>query len=549
MTIANVLQPVKIPTKMNLHKKDGKGETLLHKACKRKDLVRIKALIQAGISVNIVDNAGWTALHEASAVGNEAVVEELLLAGANVNARSFDGVTPLHDAAASGHYQVVKLLLQYGSNATDRNVSGLSALDMAEEENIKELLLTFQASSVMHERPCEAPAQYSQAGETPSGAHCQSSFGPSHNDTAEESSDRDGGRQPGDIQLRKTDLTTDCLNQSEVITAVLEDVGRNQMEMSTWPFADPEDAGQYHAALSQIHYVLIEVLTRQRLENDNLRHKYRGVTDYLQQRLLKSQLVSLAARQRTLVEILQKQMHLVEMYTAKKAQLSTQPSNHPSSTAVTHQQDPFFSPASTTASANASQMHSFYQDSQRKESNRKNSDVLNKEAGSFLSCALRPGNSSQCTSFQMKGRNARAEDSSRHLSQDKRAGVMPSGRTLQIPLKGQRHLTHVLGDGSIKDSKGKSHLTQEHWPKRIAGNNIPVSSAYAWDKVTHHEDYVEHCKAGSFQEALPTEPTTLDRIMNVKIIHLVEDEELMPIAMLDYYWEKLECEDWENTFS
>lgn len=49
--------------------------------------------------------------------------------------------------------------------------------------------------------------------------------------------------------------------------------------------------------------------------------------------------------------------------------------------------------------------------------------------------------------------------------------------------------------------------------------------------------------------SVSAEPTTLDRIMNVKIIHLVDDEELMPIAMLDYYWEKLECEDWENTFS
>ncbi|XP_073322700.1 uncharacterized protein [Pagrus major] len=369
---------------MHLHKRNGKGETLLHKACKRKDLAQIKALIQGGISVNILDNAGWTALHEASAVGDEAAVEKLLKAGANVNARSFDGVTPLHDAVASGNYQVVKLLLQYGSNATDRNVSGLSALDMAEEENIKELLLTFQASSFMHEQPCVAPAQYSQA-------------------------------------------------------------------------------GQYHTALTHIHYVLIEVLAKQHLENDNLSHKYRGVSDYLRQCLLKSQLVSLVARQRTLVEILQKQMHLVEVYLIKKAQLSTQPSNHPSSTVVRHQPDHFSSPASTPASANDSEVHSFFQDSQRSappnnfedlrvprargqlltqgEKTLKNTDVLNKEASSCQSCAHQPGNSSQHINFQMKGNNAlvqtRAEDNSKHLSQHIRTGVMPSGRTLQMLLKSQ----------------------------------------------------------------------------------------------------------------
>lgn len=209
----------------------------------------------------------------------------------------------------------------------------------------------------------------------------------------------------------------------------------------------------------------------------------RGVTDYLRQRLLKSQLVSLAARQRTLVEILQKQMHLLGVYVTKKAQLSRQPSNHPSSTAVTHQRDPFSSPASTPASANASEMHSFYQDSQRKESNRpftvasllrsaptnnikalevpracgplltqeentlKNTDVLNKEASSFQSCALRPRNSSQCINFQMKGYNAlihtRAEDNSRHHSQHIRTGVMPPGRTSQMLLKVRKNLSHT----------------------------------------------------------------------------------------------------------
>ncbi|KAM7392206.1 hypothetical protein PAMP_022835 [Pampus punctatissimus] len=99
---ANAKEPIKI----QLHKRNGKGETLLHRACKREDVARVKALIQAGISVNMEDYAGWTALHEACALGHEAVVEELLKAGANVNARSFDGVTPLHDAASSGHYQV-----------------------------------------------------------------------------------------------------------------------------------------------------------------------------------------------------------------------------------------------------------------------------------------------------------------------------------------------------------------------------------------------------------------------------------------------------------
>lgn len=52
--------------------------------------------------------------------------------------------------------------------------------------------------------------------------------------------------------------------------------------------------------------------------------------------------------------------------------------------------------------------------------------------------------------------------------------------------------------------------------------------------------------------SVSAEAATLKRLMNIKIIHLVNDEELMPIAMLDYHWEKLlkkdysESEDWWN---
>eukprot|EP00064_Thunnus_orientalis_P003338 superscaffoldBa00000268_g3347 len=488
---------VKKPGKIQLRKRDGKGETLLHKACKRKDLTRIKALIQAGISVNMEDYAGWTALHEASAVGHEAVVEELLKAGANVNARSFDGVTPLHDAAFSGHYQVVKLLLQYGSNPRDRNVGGLSALDMAEEENVKELLLTLQASSVVHEQTGEASAQYRQPEvQGHKQLSCQNSFGPSCSDTSNvqsrESGDRDGAREPSDIQLRKKDTITDNLIHSEAIREVLEEVGKKQTEMLTWPLTEPEDADKYHTALKQIQCVLIDILAKQHLEKDNLANKYWSVSESLRQRVLKSQLISLASCQRNLVVILQNQMHLVEVYVTMKAKLSTRSPIYQGSPVVRQQPDHFSTPASRAASS--------------------------------------------------KGK------------------------------KGHWHLANVQGDGSIKDSKGKLHSAPERWLESIFGNYIPVSSTYAWDKVTFRDKPLSHyllntesegnapqmcpeedvqlCSDRSTQETLTTVAASLNRLMKIKRIHLVDDDELLPNAIMDCYWEKLlqkdysEFEDW-----
>ncbi|XP_038560487.1 ankyrin repeat domain-containing protein 31-like isoform X3 [Micropterus salmoides] len=469
-----------------------------------------------------------TALHEASAVGDEAVVEELLKAGANVNARSCDGVTPLHDAVSSGHYQVVALLLQYGSNASDRTVGGLSALDMAEEVNIKELLLTFQASSVVHEQLCEAPTQYTQQAE---------SFRGHNNDFGEGAEETNGyinlvsGRSGG----------------------------------------------------------------------------YRSVSDFLQQRVLKSHLVCIALHQRNLVEILQNQMHLVEVYVTMKAILSTEPH-----TVVRQQPDHFSTPASTQTSSKARAIHNCNQDSLTKESHRPvtqasllrsalpnnakclavprhpaaviakkkaptHTDVLNEKASTYQRSAPQPGNTLQHINFKMKGINALIEataaDNSRHLSKLIQRGIMPSGSALQLLLKGHWHLAHVLSDGSIKDSKGKFHLAPEDWLESVLGNNIPVSSEYAWDKVryrdkplsnyildmeaeentpqTHPENDIQHCRPVSSQEALITEADSLNCLMKIKMIHLLDDEEFLPNALVDCYWEKLlkkdysESEDWE----
>ncbi|XP_056232840.1 ankyrin repeat domain-containing protein 31-like isoform X2 [Seriola aureovittata] len=582
---ANVSKCVKIPNKKHLHKRNAKGETALHKATKRKDLEQVRALIQAGISVNMEDYAGWTALHEASAVGDKAVVEELLKAGANVNARNFDGVTPLHDAVSSRHYQVVKLLLQCGSNVRDRTVGGLSALDLAEEKDIKELLLTFQTSPVTHKQPGDAPVQYRQPGlsdATSSEAQghmqfsCQSSFSLSRTDDvrSRESGDGDGAREPGDIQLRKKHTISDKLRHSEAVTVALEEVVRNQTDMLTWPLTGLQDAGRYHDALTQIQSVLAEVLTRQHLEKDHLSQTYRTVSDSLRRHVLRSQLVSLASCQRNLVEILQKQMHLVEVYVSVKAKLSSQPSKHGSSAAVRQQPHNFSRPASSKPG----EEHSRNKDRRRKKRRRPVTPLRSPPPNNAKdSCSTsQPGNTvhRKHINFQMKGKNAliqtQAEDNSLHLCKLIQRGVLLPGSALQLLLKGHWHRAHVLSDGSIKDSKGKLHLAPERWLESILGNNIPVSSAYAWDKVTFRDqplshyllnmeaegnstqtnpkDDDQHCRAASPQNTLTTE-AAINRLMKIRIIHLVDDKELLPTSLMDCYWEiliKKDCSEFED---
>ncbi|XP_034548464.1 ankyrin repeat domain-containing protein 31-like isoform X2 [Notolabrus celidotus] len=452
---ANVLRSVKLPSGAGLHRRNGLGETLLHRACKKKDLQMVRALIQAGISVNMKDNAGWTALHEAAAKGDEVIVEELLKAGANPNARSFDGVTPLHDAVTSGHHEVVKLLLQFGSHTCDKTVGGLSALDMATDENMKELLLTFRDSLVFHEEPVEESAQHEQPGCKSSEAQChkqlrsQRNFSP--NVRSRESGDGAGAREPADIQPRGKH--TDALNTS--LEQVLEEVWRKQTELSSWPLSAPQDTDRYGAALTQIQDQLIQLLYKQMKEKDRLALKQRSVSRSLWQRVFKTRLVSLASRQRKLVEILQKQMHLVEVY------VTAQPPNH--------QTDQL----KLAPTAQDSQVH--------------------REVPQ--ACVLRPAarrppptldHTHSHIIFQIKRKSAliqsRAEKGSRHLSELMQRGVLQPGHALHLFLKRHLHCAHVLADGSLKDLKGRVHPSPKHWLESVLGKNIPVSSAYAWDK-------------------------------------------------------------------
>ncbi|GLD52397.1 putative ankyrin repeat domain-containing protein 31, partial [Lates japonicus] len=67
---------------------------------------------------------------------------------------------------------------------------------------------------------------------------------------------------------------------------------------------------------------------------------------------------------------------------------------------------------------------------------------------------------------------------------------------------------------------------------------------------TPPEDDVQHCSAAASPKALTTVAAGLNRLMKIKTIHLLDDEELLPNVVMDYYWEKLlkkdcsESEDW-----
>ncbi|XP_068560346.1 uncharacterized protein [Cebidichthys violaceus] len=519
---AKVWQCVRLPNKVNVNKRNGKGETLLHKVCKRGDLAQVRALIQAGISINAEDNAGWTALHEASAAGGEAAVEELLKAGADVHARSFDGVTALHDAVYSGHCRVVKLLLQYGSRPSDRSGAGLSALDMAEEEEGIKELLSVPAASV----PCEAPPCHRPPGDASSEAANVGSGDPG---------DGDRDVQPG----RKESAAND--RHSEALTVVLEEVRRKQTEISAWPLTGLEEAGRCHGALAQIQKVLIEALTKQKLEKDDLTQRCRRAPDGLRRHVLKSRLASLASRQRTVVELLQEQARLVDAYVAAKADLSTPRREARRRERIRRGRR---RPVTQTSAVRS----------------RPPKNAAGPPAP--LPTGARPGNASSRVSFQMKGNNAliqtQDEDDRPQLSELVQSGVVPPGAALQLLLRGLQHLAHVQRDGSIKDGKGKTHRAPERWLESILGNNIPVSSTYAWDKVTFANKPLSHhlLRAEGDQEVdvqpeeLTTEAASLRRLMRIKTIHLVDDEELLPNAVMERHWEKLletdcsGCEDW-----
>uniref|UniRef100_A0A8C9TIB5 RAMA domain-containing protein n=1 Tax=Scleropages formosus TaxID=113540 RepID=A0A8C9TIB5_SCLFO len=144
----------------NIQKRNSRGESSLLLASKTGDLALVKALVNAGVSLNQADSSGWTPLHEACNLGHIAILEELLQAGADVSSRGYGGIIPLHNAVTSNHFKAVQLLLQYGSDPEITDESGKNSFDLVHDEAIRKLLSSFQ-------RPLVGKSNYTARERTP----------------------------------------------------------------------------------------------------------------------------------------------------------------------------------------------------------------------------------------------------------------------------------------------------------------------------------------------------------------------------------------------
>ena len=132
-------EAVKAERGANVDAIDKRGTPPLVWACLAGGFEIVKALLEKGADVNIVDD--FTPLHYASRMGSLPIVEALLDKGANVNATEKRyGRTPLHLASLEGHIEVVNALLGRGANVQATDGEGMTPADLAEDEGVLGLL-------------------------------------------------------------------------------------------------------------------------------------------------------------------------------------------------------------------------------------------------------------------------------------------------------------------------------------------------------------------------------------------------------------------------
>ena len=126
------------------------GLTPLMMAATRRHCSVVEVLISSEASPNIKNKKGCTALHNACENGALDIVKMLILKGAIIETEDRNGSTPLMMAARKGHHSVVKKLVSSGAslNINKKNEEGHTALDYACENgdlDIVKVLISYSA--------------------------------------------------------------------------------------------------------------------------------------------------------------------------------------------------------------------------------------------------------------------------------------------------------------------------------------------------------------------------------------------------------------------
>ena len=107
------------------------GDTALHIATGRRDLVWMQFMLAKGANVNAANAKGETALTVAVNLGFTEGVELLVGTGAGVDTRNRTGETPLITAVHNRDIGLMRLLLKAGADPDRADNSGRSARDYA----------------------------------------------------------------------------------------------------------------------------------------------------------------------------------------------------------------------------------------------------------------------------------------------------------------------------------------------------------------------------------------------------------------------------------
>jgi len=134
-----------LPTGIDVHLTDRRGNTALMKAARFGDLSLVDALLVSGADVNQVNHNGGTALMHAAFSGDSGVFRMLINKGAELDVPANNGWTALMFASAKGHDLLVREMLDLNANINTVDIYGWTALMRATGSGrgeVVQLLLT-----------------------------------------------------------------------------------------------------------------------------------------------------------------------------------------------------------------------------------------------------------------------------------------------------------------------------------------------------------------------------------------------------------------------